>query len=277
MITNLHSLSQSVDLDTKRSKGIAGSVLPDPICIPGSTFDSPLPSLNDIYDDKSISASFSFPSQRTPHRSFLLPGVKLERPVLTSYDKDNVRRGTGGGGQYESNGFHSQRGRGGSGPGFAKLDNRGGRGNSNDRGGGGRGGYNSPNRGGYVGQQQQGQGQQDPYNGYDSRRAGPQQSQQSYGNNPQSQSYGYQPPQQQQQNSYGQPPQQNSYGYGRPPAPGGGYQPPQQQQQYGAPPARYPTPPSYGAPPPFSYGGGHQQQNNQGRGGYQGGRGQDKR
>ena len=136
--------SEPVPLDTKRSKGIAGAVLPDE-SVPGSTFDSPLPSQPDIVNDESISASFSFPPQKTPHRSVLLPGAKLERSVLTPYDKDQVRRGAGE--RTESNGFHAMRQRDQSGPGFAKVDNR---------GGGGRGGYGGG--GGWYGGGQGGQG-----------------------------------------------------------------------------------------------------------------------
>ncbi|GAA5977728.1 hypothetical protein JCM11641_001390 [Rhodosporidiobolus odoratus] len=121
-----------IPIDTKRSKGISGSVIPDEDNVPSATFDSPLPSMPDIVNDESISAGFAFPPQTTPHRSVLLPGVKLERAVLTPYDKDQVRRG--GGERVESNGFHAMNSRGG-GPGFAKLD-RGGRGGA----GGGYGG-----------------------------------------------------------------------------------------------------------------------------------------
>ena len=248
---------QPVDLDTKRSKGIAGAVLPDPVCIPGSTFDSPLPSLPDIPTDKSISASFSFPPQRFPHRSMLLPGVKHDRPVLSSYDKDGVRRGGTGG--YESNGFHVQRGREQSGPGFAKLD-RGSRGGGG--GGGGRQSYPPPQSGGGGGyggqssygapQQQQGgqqQGGRDPYGGYDSRRGGGG-GQGGYGG---ASSYGGH--QQQAQPSYGGYASAQG-GYRPPPMTGGGYQPPPAPQQggYGGYGQGAPALPRYGAPPPAAYG-----------------------
>lgn len=128
---------EPVPLVAKRSKGIAGAVLPDDT-VPGTTFDSPLPSMPDIMNDESISAYFFFPPQTQPHRSVLLPGVKLERSVLTPYDKDQVRRGAGE--RTESNGFHAMRQRDQGGPGFAKVD-RGGRGTPQGRGGQ----YNGPN------------------------------------------------------------------------------------------------------------------------------------
>ncbi|GAA5880300.1 hypothetical protein JCM1840_007121 [Sporobolomyces johnsonii] len=128
---------EPVPLDTKRSKGIAGSVLADD-SIPGTTFDSPLPSMPDLLNDQSISASFFFPPQSTPHRSVLLPGATPKRAVLAPYDKHQVRRG--GGERPESNGFHAMHQR-----------DQGGRGSANrGRGGprGGGGGMGGPGRGG---------------------------------------------------------------------------------------------------------------------------------
>lgn len=110
---------EPVPLTAKRSKGIAGAVLPDDT-LPGTTFDSPLPSMPDILNDESISAYFFFPPQSTPHRSILLPGAQPPRSVLSAHDKDQVRRGAGE--RVEGNGFHSMRNRDQSGPGFAKLD-----------------------------------------------------------------------------------------------------------------------------------------------------------
>lgn len=193
-MAHILSVMQPVPLDPKKSYGITGFVLPDPVCIPGATFDSPLPSLPDIYNDQSISAVFSFPPQSSPHQSLLLPGVKRSQMILNSYDKDTVRRG--GGERPESNGFHSQNRNQDRGPGFAKLDNRGRGGAYNN---------NSPeNRGNYqAGNGSNGGG---AYSGYDSR-----------GSN----GGGYSGQQQQQQRG-----PSTNYGYGAPSGGVGGYRPP---------------------------------------------------
>lgn len=199
---------QPVELDTKRSKGVAGYVLPSATCVPGTTFDSPLPSLPDINGDRSISAFYRFPIQKTPHRSFLLPGVVRERPVLTSHDKDTLRRGGNGGGGYggghgaESSGFHAQRQRDNPSPGFIKSDRGRGQRQSyppppSNGGHMGGGGYNGGGRGGdrcdLPPQQQQHSGR-DPYNGYDSRdRGGPPVGYVGYAAPPQSRSFSYLP------------------------------------------------------------------------------------
>lgn len=276
------SILQSVELDTKRSKGIAGFVLPDPDCIPSSTFDSPLPSLPDIYTDRSISASFSFPPQKTPHRSMLLPGVKKDRAILTQYDKDSVRRGAGGGG-YESQGFHAQRQRDQGGPGFAKTDRGGGggRGGYNNGGnrGGGQQGYGAPQdqqRGSYSGRPSYDQQPpaRDPYGGYDSRGNGGGGG--GYGGYGGGYAQQQQPPQQPSYGGYGSyagqsayqqppPPGANGGGY-RPPAPGGYGAPPDPRFQQQQPPQPYQ---GYGG-----YGGGASgAQGYQGQGGQGGGRG----
>jgi len=158
---------EPVPLDTKRSKGMAGLVLPDPECIPGSTFDSPLPGFPDIIGDQSIFATYRFPAQLTPHRSVLLPGVKRDRQVLSQHDKDQVRRiGNGNGSENRYETFHSQMRGQQSGPGFAKLDRRpGGGGRGDFGGGGGRGGYGGGQGGGRGGYQGQGNGGGNSYGG----------------------------------------------------------------------------------------------------------------
>jgi 5'-3' exoribonuclease 2 len=253
---------------------MAGFVLPDPACIPGATFDSPLPSLSDIYNDQSISATFSFPPQATPHRSILLPGVRRAATTLSSYDKDNVRRG---GGDRENNGFSgNQRSNPDRGPGFAKLDNRGGRGGyqGNQGNGGGAGGYQG---GRYEQSQQQQQPQsRDAYSGYG-------QGAPAYGS-----SGSYNP-------RSGPPPVPSFPGkYGYQPAPNpsdqGGYRPPTNNGYAVAPPAnaRYSSGPQlYGAanlgasqgqygysapppPPPAANGNGSRAPPYSGYGGYTG-------
>ncbi|KAK4052566.1 5'-3' exoribonuclease 2 [Microbotryomycetes sp. JL221] len=147
-------VKEPVDLDTKRSKGISAAVLPDPDCVPNSTFESPLPGYKDIFGDRSISALFFFPPQKVPHRSVLLPGAKPARSVLNGGDREAVRRGGGEERHSYGSGFHHQMRDSQRGPGFAKSDRR-------DRGGppshqqhgyrGGQGGYDSRGAGGYGG------------------------------------------------------------------------------------------------------------------------------
>ncbi|ETW84271.1 hypothetical protein HETIRDRAFT_425699 [Heterobasidion irregulare TC 32-1] len=96
------STSFPVPLDVKASKGMSGSVLPNPDCIPGSTYYSPLSSqgLPDIRNDRTLSVLYFFPKQLTPHRSVLLPGVRRPPRALTADDLENTRRrGQGRGGR----------------------------------------------------------------------------------------------------------------------------------------------------------------------------------
>ncbi|KAI0307366.1 XRN 5'-3' exonuclease N-terminus-domain-containing protein [Multifurca ochricompacta] len=101
---------EPVPIDVEASKGISGSVLPDPDCMPGSTYYSPLAEQGqlDIRHDRSLSAVYLFPKQLSPHRSILLPGVR--RPLHTLSAEDlrggGGRRGGGGGrGGYGSGQF----------------------------------------------------------------------------------------------------------------------------------------------------------------------------
>ncbi|KAH0840109.1 exoribonuclease 2 [Lanmaoa asiatica] len=91
---------QPVLMPIKDSKGISGTTLPNPDCIPGSTFYSPLTSIDlpDIKNDRSLSALYFFPKQLTPHRSMLLPDLRKPPQQLTSEDLDpRSRRGARGG------------------------------------------------------------------------------------------------------------------------------------------------------------------------------------
>lgn len=79
---------------------MTGSVLPDPNCVPASTFDTPIPSISecpDLNPNDSISVRYYFPRQAHPHRSILLRGYRSEPARLTESDKDWVRRGGQGG------------------------------------------------------------------------------------------------------------------------------------------------------------------------------------
>lgn len=92
-------------LDTKLSRGIAGSVLPDPQCIPDATYFSPFEQveLPDIPDNRSLSVHYYYPRQLKPHRSHLLPGVRRSIRVLTSADFETLhRRGARGRGGREN-------------------------------------------------------------------------------------------------------------------------------------------------------------------------------
>ncbi|CCM03396.1 uncharacterized protein FIBRA_05526 [Fibroporia radiculosa] len=90
---------EPMPVDPKASKGINGSLLPNPDCIPGSTYYSPLNGQNlaDIRNDRSLSAWYLPPKQLTPHRSVLLPGVRRPKPVLSQNDREVVKRGRGRG------------------------------------------------------------------------------------------------------------------------------------------------------------------------------------
>ena len=111
-----YSHVQPVPIDPKSSKGINGSVLPNPDCIPGSTYYSPLPTQDepDIKNDRSLTALYFFPKQLVPHRSVLLPGVKRPPRQLSWADTNATQR-------YVDRNGGSGRGRGG-------YDQRGGRG-----------------------------------------------------------------------------------------------------------------------------------------------------
>ncbi|CDO73982.1 hypothetical protein BN946_scf185043.g31 [Trametes cinnabarina] len=103
---------EPMPIDVKLSKGISGSLLPNPDCIPDSTYYNPLPTqdLPDIKNDRSLSAFYFFPKQLSPHRSVLLPGVRRPKPILNSSDIEIARRGGPGRGR---GGHHDRGGRGG--------------------------------------------------------------------------------------------------------------------------------------------------------------------
>lgn len=92
---------QPVPIDVDASRGISGSVFPDPDCIPGSTYYSPLveQGQDDIKLDRSLSAIYLFPKQLSPHRSIVLPLVRRPPRVLSPEDLrgGGGRRGGGGG------------------------------------------------------------------------------------------------------------------------------------------------------------------------------------
>ncbi|KAF8897241.1 XRN 5'-3' exonuclease N-terminus-domain-containing protein [Infundibulicybe gibba] len=239
-----------VPIDTQLSKGMSGSVLPNPDCLPGSTYYSPLPeqSLPDIKNDRSLSVLYFFPKQLTPHRSMLLPGVKKTPRVLTANDLEVTRNGGRG------------RGRGG-----------------HDRGGGRGGGWNHHGNGGPPDR-----GRGDPFhsrqtnygqNHYGSDRGGG--NNRGYGgggggrgnNSYQQSSYPPRPPQQQNYGGYGgygsggppnRPPSYGGYGSGRGGLPGGNPQataPYAQQGGYGGYGATGGGYGGYGAPDTNNYGG----------------------
>ncbi|CAE6409322.1 unnamed protein product [Rhizoctonia solani] len=176
---------EPIPLDTRLSRGISGTVLYDPACVPESSYPSPLTKvgLPDIVANRTLSAQFYYPRQITPHRSVLLPGVRLAPKVLGQADAEHVMRGgesrrggrgrgggRGGGpreagfasstggysdraGAYERNGsrfsqYDSYNG--GYGSGYAGSGGPGGYGGYGGGGGGG-GGYGGYGGGGYGG------------------------------------------------------------------------------------------------------------------------------
>ncbi|KAF8974660.1 XRN 5'-3' exonuclease N-terminus-domain-containing protein [Flammula alnicola] len=184
-----------IPLDINLSKGMSGSVLPNPDCIPGSTYYSPLSSqgLPDIKNDRSLSVLYFFPKQLTPHRSVFLPGARPPPRVLSGNDLEVTRNGGRGRGR---GGWDRGGGQGGRGSGYDRSRNDpfhsrpnayGSQQYGNDRGGSG-------NRAGYTGGYGRG-------GGYGDRG----------GNSYQQNSYQPRAPYQQQpsSNSYG-----NSGGYG---------------------------------------------------------------
>ncbi|CAL1701633.1 unnamed protein product [Somion occarium] len=230
-----------VAINVKLSKGLNGSLLPNPDCLPGSTFYSPLTSVDlpDINHDRSLSALYFFPKQITPHRSVLLPGVRRPRPILTEDDRENARRGGRGRGRGGPPG--SDRGR--NGYSYGGQQPYGSNGRDYSRGGG------DWQRGGYS---------QDSY----SQR----QSQVSYSQSSYSQSSSYGQPSYHGQQSHQQP-SYSQYGGGAPRGP------PQQNyssgySSYNAPSRGRGGPPRGGTPSYGSPRGGYSQ------GGYQGSYGQ---
>jgi len=198
---------QPITMPTMDSKGISGSALPNPDCIPGSTFYSPLTSigLSDIKNDRSLSALYYFPKQLIPHRSMLLTGVRKPPQQLTSEDLDYRTRRGGRGGR-------------GGGP-----DRGGGRGGPANRGSYGNGppSYHPP--GGYS--NGNGYGSSSSY-GSSGRHSYPPPSQQGFGGH----GWNGRPPQPQTQNYGGsQGPSRGPYRGG----PRGGHGPPSHSQAYG--------------------------------------------
>ncbi|KAF8268270.1 XRN 5'-3' exonuclease N-terminus-domain-containing protein [Lactarius quietus] len=100
---------EAVPIDVEASRGISGSIIPDPDCIPGSTYYSPLveQGQDDIKHDRSLSAVYLFPKQLTPHRSILLPSVRRPPRVLSPEDLRGGANRRGGGGGRGGYGNHS--------------------------------------------------------------------------------------------------------------------------------------------------------------------------
>ncbi|KAJ3806920.1 exoribonuclease 2 [Lentinula aff. lateritia] len=100
---------EPLQIDHNLTKGVSGSVLPNPECLPGSTYLTPLVEQNlpDIKNDRSISVFYFFPKQLTPHRSVLLPGVTRSPRILSANDLEHARNGgrsRGRGGGYDRGG-----------------------------------------------------------------------------------------------------------------------------------------------------------------------------
>ena len=268
-------------IDASLSRGIRGTILPDKNCVPNSTYMNPLTTLplSDLQDDRSISALWHMPTQHVPHKSYILPGYRQSRRVLTPDDINLIHRGLSGDdgrgrfrGGPAGDGFHSQRRTLEQGPGFgaprrdarSMQDPRRSNGGGDSRSGSG---YNTPTNS-YDRQSQSGYGGS---GGRDAPRSGPY----SGYSAPPPRSGGYESPQQGYSAPYGgyggssssyqnppAPPAQPSYGgYGgsKPSSSYGGYG---ASSYPGHPPASSYPPSggqgqfsSYGAPPTSSYGG----------------------
>ncbi|KAK7470943.1 5'-3' exoribonuclease 2 [Stygiomarasmius scandens] len=94
-------VDKPLQIDPSISRGINGSVLPNPDCLPGSTYFCPLfeQGLPDIKNDRSLSVLYFFPKQLSPHRSVLLPGVRRPPRILSADDLEHARQGGRGRGR----------------------------------------------------------------------------------------------------------------------------------------------------------------------------------
>ena len=227
----LNASSKPLSLDPRTSRGITGSILSDPSCIPHSALETPLPNIEecpDISPNLTLSVRYFFPRQAHAHRSILLNGYRPPAAVLNESDKDWVRRGGGGGRQ--GGGNRGPPGR--NGPGGPPMNG----------GPGIRMGERLPAK-----PMPYSNGHGGPSNGY----GGPT----SYAPPPPSNGYPSYPPQNSHAPSgYGQYPPQAAYGQGGhypppPPTYGGGsyaYPPPPVARSYPPPPNPYGPPESYG-------------------------------
>ncbi|KAK7061504.1 exoribonuclease [Favolaschia claudopus] len=269
---------EPVQLDIKLSQ-FSGSVSPDPTCLPGSTYYSPLPDLKpDIRNDRSLSVIYYFPKQLSPHRSVLLRGVVKPRRVLSPADLETVRRGGrgrgGGGGDRGRHGMGDRNGR--NDPFHSRPNNYGGYGHQNSYANGDRGrGNDRGYRGGYNNHNRDNNSYNNNNNSYNNNSY--HQPQTNYNSRPQNMQH-------QQYGGYydNAPPPQNNYGVyggnrGGAPARGGnanygsyGQQRPQGGYGggggYGGPPSQ-----GYGAPPAYGGYGGYGEQAPQGYPAAQGG------
>jgi 5'-3' exoribonuclease 2 len=251
-------------MDYNLSKGINGSLLPNPDCLPGSTFYSPLTSvgLPDIKNDRALSALYLFPRMLTPHRSVLLPGVRRPPRTLTPGDLQHSRNGGRGrdrGGDRSNRGGGRGRGMFYGGSGYEVPTHH----NQGRVGGRGGGNYDSrppaqPPYGGYPPQQQS-------YGGYGGYGGGGRPAASNYG-----QPYASGPPAQRGGPPYGSrggPPGRGGYGgYG-----GYGSAPPQNYGGYGSQGGHggqggYGGPGGYDSGGSYSHGYGNNGYNSRGRG-----------
>jgi len=194
-----------VPIDPKLSKGLNGSALPNPDCIPGSTYYSPLATQDDIRNDRSLTALYFFPKQLTPHRSILLPGVKRPNRQLSWADTSTAQRYVDRNGGRGRGGYDQRGGGRGGGRGNSMFHGSSNSYNNNDRPySGGSSSYQPP-----------------PHSSYQSR---PYQSQQGYGGY----NSGARPP-----SNYGGATYNNSAPRGGPPAGRGGPPPSSQYSSRG--------------------------------------------
>ena len=92
----LKAATQPMPIDPTLSQGMNGSVLADPLCVPNSAMDSPLPSVEecpDLTTNASLAVRYYVPRQKHTHRSVLLRGYRPSPAALTESDRDWTRRG----------------------------------------------------------------------------------------------------------------------------------------------------------------------------------------
>lgn len=102
-----------IELDIAKADSLAGYAEADSEVIPGSTFYSPLGTLEDqpdVVDDRSIAVRYTFPTQNHPHKSVILKSFKGKPKQLSSYDIEKARNGGDNNNNYRGGGHNQFRG-----------------------------------------------------------------------------------------------------------------------------------------------------------------------
>ncbi|TIA70881.1 hypothetical protein E3P92_02895 [Wallemia ichthyophaga] len=102
-----------IELDLAKADSLAGYAEADADVIPGSTFYSPLSTLEDqpdVVDDRSIAVRYGFPEQTHPHKSTILKSFKGKPKQLSSYDIEKAKNGGDNNNNYRGGGHNQFRG-----------------------------------------------------------------------------------------------------------------------------------------------------------------------